>query len=87
MSKPVSERRKKLLEQNVTNIKLCACVEDIKTHVSKLNQQLESLSNPVPEVLNQQEPRKELVSLEGNETESDDPYPDEEEDDYVYDFA
>ena len=63
------------------------CVEEIQTHVSKLNQRLKSLSNPVPEVsddLNKKETRKELVSVE-NDIKWDSSCSNEKKNEYIYD--
>eukprot|EP00592_Proboscia_alata_P016713 CAMPEP_0194395352 /NCGR_PEP_ID=MMETSP0174-20130528/124375_1 /TAXON_ID=216777 /ORGANISM="Proboscia alata, Strain PI-D3" /LENGTH=93 /DNA_ID=CAMNT_0039191275 /DNA_START=1183 /DNA_END=1461 /DNA_ORIENTATION=+ len=45
MTKPVADRKSKLLEEHVSDLKIRACVEEIEQNVSKLNRQVESLIN------------------------------------------
>ena len=49
MTKSVADRRAKLLEENITETKICACVEDTTRNVSELKKQMSTHTNQVVE--------------------------------------
>ena len=89
MTKSVAERKTKLLQEHVTDVKICACVEETEQNVAKLNQQLNAITNSrtdTSKVIFVEENRKENLSQELQANESDTSHSDDEEDDLVYDI-
>jgi len=88
MTKLVADRKTKLLEEHVSNLKSCACVEEREQNVSKLNQQVESLIKSTTDTSDDSridKNRKETLSQDCEENESDALTSGDEEDDLVYD--